>query len=203
MQEFLAIDKALQSIQGELLNNNSKLTRINKNIKRDTKKLQEAENDPTYSDEQRQLYRDRLDDLNTEKQARLEILLQNRKDLQTQVSRIKQTIEKVLDKDASLAERIGTLFKEQGTTIISILTALSMTIATIVLAIEGVFGGGSRGARRSPPKGRGTLKKWLERLAEALKRLAGKAAEALPGIIVSVVGTNRLTFSWKGRWINR
>ena len=77
VQEFLAIDKALQSIQGELVNNTSKLTEINKRIKRDTKKLQEVENDPTYSDEQRQLYRDRLDNLNTEKQARLEILSQN------------------------------------------------------------------------------------------------------------------------------
>ena len=76
-REFLVIDKALQSIQGELLNNNSKLTEIDKRIKRDTKKLEEVENDPTYTDEQRQLYRDRLDDLNTEKQARLEILLQN------------------------------------------------------------------------------------------------------------------------------
>ena len=81
MREFLGIDKALQSIQGELLNNTSKLTEIDKRIKRDTKKLEEVENDPTYSDEQRQLYRDRLDDLNTEKQARLEILSQNRKDL--------------------------------------------------------------------------------------------------------------------------
>ena len=63
MREFLGIDKALQSIQGELLNNTSKLTEINKSIKRDTKKLQEVENDPTYSDEQRQLCRDRLDDL--------------------------------------------------------------------------------------------------------------------------------------------
>ena len=34
MQEFLGIDKALQSIQGELLNNTSKLTEINKRIKR-------------------------------------------------------------------------------------------------------------------------------------------------------------------------
>ena len=32
------------------------------------------ENDPTYSDEKRQLYQDSLDDLNTEKQERLEIL---------------------------------------------------------------------------------------------------------------------------------
>ena len=81
MRDFLGIDKALQSTQGELLNNTSKLTEINKSIKRDTKKLQEIENDPTYSDEQKQLYRDRLDDLNTEKEERLEILSQNRKDL--------------------------------------------------------------------------------------------------------------------------
>ena len=60
------IDKALQSIQGELVNNTSKLTEIDRRIERDTKKLQEVENDPTYTDEQRQLYKDRLDDLNTE-----------------------------------------------------------------------------------------------------------------------------------------
>ena len=34
MREFLGIDKALQSIQDELLNNTSKLTEINKRIKR-------------------------------------------------------------------------------------------------------------------------------------------------------------------------
>ena len=67
MREFLGIDKALQSIQGELLNNTSKLTEINKRIEGDTKKLEEVENNPSYSDEQRQLYKDRLDDLNTKK----------------------------------------------------------------------------------------------------------------------------------------
>ena len=123
MRELLRTDKALQSIQGELINNISKLTEINKRIKRDIKKLEEVENDPTYTDEKRQLYRDRLDDLNTEKQARLEILSQNRKDLQTKVARIKQTVEKVLDQNTSLAERICTLFREQGITIFSILTA--------------------------------------------------------------------------------
>ena len=147
MREFLGIDKALQSIQDELVNNTSKLTETDKRIKRDKKKLEEVENDSTYSDEQRQLYVDRLDDLNTEKQARLEILSQNRKDLQTQVAKIRQTLEKVLDKDTSLAERIHTLFREQGITIFSILTALSMTISTIVLAITGVFGGGGGGRK--------------------------------------------------------
>ena len=41
MREFLGIDKALQSIQGELVNNTSKLTEIDKHIKKDTKKLEE------------------------------------------------------------------------------------------------------------------------------------------------------------------
>ena len=113
---------------------------------------------------------------------------QNRKDLQTQVARIKQTIEKVLDKDASLAERIHILFREQGITIASILTAFSMTISTIVLAFTCAFAGGSGGAGSTPSKDKGTLKKWLDRLVEALKRLAGKVAEALPAIVGSVVG---------------
>ena len=59
MQEYLGINKALQSIQGEPLNNTSELTEINKCIKRDTKKLEELENDPVYSDEQRQRYKER------------------------------------------------------------------------------------------------------------------------------------------------
>ena len=187
MREFLTINKALQSIQSETLKNTSKLTEINKRITRDTKKLEEVKNDPTYPDEQRQSHRDRLDDLNTEKQARLEILSQDRKDLQTQVARIKQTIEKVLDKNTSLAERIRTFFCEQGITIFSIMTAFSTTISTIVLAITGAFGGGG-GTGGSTPKDEGILKKWLDRLADALKRLAGKAVEALSAIVASVVG---------------
>ena len=118
MREFLGIDKALQSIQGELLNNTSRLTEINKRIERDTKNLKEVEDDPTYSDEQRQLYRDRLDNLNTKKKSRLGILSHNQKDLQTQIVRIRETLEKILDKDISSAERIHTLFREQGITII-------------------------------------------------------------------------------------
>ena len=130
--------------------------------------MEEVENDRTNTDEHRQLYRDRLDHLNTEKQARLEILPQNKKDLQTQVSRIKQTLEKVLDQNTSLAERIRTLFCEQGITIFSILTAFSMTISVIVLTTTGVFGGG-RGTGGSPPKDEAVLKKWLDRLANVLK----------------------------------
>ena len=72
-----------------------------------------------------------------------------------------------------------------------------MTISTIKLAIIGVLedeavgvGGGGVGARAggSPTKDEGILKKWLDRLAHALKRLAGKAVEVFPAIVGSAVG---------------
>ena len=148
--------------------------------------MEEVENDPTYSDVQKQLYKDRLDDLNTEKQVSLEILSQNRKDLQTQVARITQTLEKITNKNISLAEKIGTLIPEQIIVIFSTHSATSASIATIVLSVMGDFGGGGTGG--SPSKNNGTLKKWLDRLADAFKRFARKAAEALPVIIGSVVG---------------
>ena len=71
MQKCLRIDRTLQFIQGKLVNNTLKLTKIDKRIKCNCKKLKEIEADPTYSEEQRQLYRDRLEDLNSVQQARL------------------------------------------------------------------------------------------------------------------------------------
>ena len=73
MRKSLGIEKALQHIQGKLLNKTSKFTKISKHIEKD-KSWKKQKKDPTYTDEQRQLYRDRLGDLNTEKRARLEIM---------------------------------------------------------------------------------------------------------------------------------
>ena len=61
-------------MQGELVNNTSKFVEIDKRIKKDSKNLKEVENDSTYSEEQRQLYRDGSNNLKTEQQARLKIL---------------------------------------------------------------------------------------------------------------------------------
>ena len=63
-----------------------------------------------------------------------------------------------------------------------------MIISTIILAVTG----GGSSTPGSPPKDEGEFRKWLKkqlnRLANALKHLAGKAVAALPGIIGSVVG---------------
>ena len=76
--ELLGIDKALQSLQGALANNTSKITEIDRRIKEDSKKLKKDDG-PTYSDEQRQEYKDRLENVNIQQQAGLELLSQTKK----------------------------------------------------------------------------------------------------------------------------
>ena len=56
-------------------------------------------------------------------------------------------VAKVLDKNTSLAEKIRTLFREQGSTIASILTAIRMAVSVLVEAL--LPGGG--GTAASPP----------------------------------------------------
>lgn len=122
----------MHPVYGKLINNTWTLIEIDDLIKEDSKRLKEVEDDLTSSKEQRWLYRDRLESLNTERQARLEFLSQNWRDFQTQVARTKQIIKKVLDKDESLVEGISTFFCEHGITIFSILPTLSMTISITV-----------------------------------------------------------------------
>ena len=102
-----------------------------------------------------------------------------------QITSFKETIAKVLDKDTSLAEKIRTLFREQGITIASILTAIRMAIGVLVEALLPGGGGGAGG--ESPPKDEKGLKEWIRSKLKALASLLGnlgiKAAEALPGII--------------------
>ena len=71
-----------------------------------------------------------------ETQARIEALCANKAALRTQFNRICETIGRLLQ-DKTLAERIRTLFREQGITIASILTAIGMAISILVLALTG------------------------------------------------------------------
>ena len=190
MREFLGIDKALRRVQGEIINNTAKLSELDKKLARDREKLDEIKNDPSYSEELKNRIQERIDNAETERDARLEVLSMNKKELQSQISRIKETITKILDSDTSLAEKLRTLFREQGITLVAIITAIGMIISTIVVSLTG--GGGAASSGGPPPKDNNKLIEWfkdkLKRLSNALKRLAGKAVGALPGIIGSVFG---------------
>ena len=102
-------------------------------------------------------------------------------------------IVKVLDKDTSLGEKIITLFREQGITIASMLTAIGMAIGVLIEAL--LPGGGAAavvsGGEPLPPKDEAGLKEWIRSKLKALALLLGtlgiKAAEALPGIIGHII----------------
>ena len=97
-----------------------------------------------------------------------------------QVSQIHDSLLRVLDKNTTLAERVRTLFREQGVTIVSILTAIGMSITALVLALTG---GGAAVApvtpTPTPPADKAGLKEWAKKHFQALGRmlaqLAGKA----------------------------
>ena len=69
--------------------------------------------------------------------------------LKNQITSFKETIAKVLDRDTSLADKIRTLFREQGITIASILTAIGMAIGVLIEAL--LPGGGGTAASGGPP----------------------------------------------------
>ena len=74
----------------------------------------------------------RIDALNDELATRQESIDLLKGRLKNQITSFKETIAKVLDKDTSLGEKIRTLFREQGITIASILTAIEMAICNAV-----------------------------------------------------------------------
>ena len=122
----------------------------------------------------------RIDALNDELAIRQESIDLLKGRLKNQIMSFKETIAKVLDKDTSLGEKIQTLFREQGITIASIITAIRMAIGVLVEAL--LPGGGV-----PPLKDEKGLKEWVRSKFKALASLLGKlgikAAEALPRII--------------------
>ena len=105
----------------------------------------------------------RIDDLNDELKVRQESIDLLKGRLKNQITSFKETIAKVLDKDTSLGEKIRTLFREQGITIASILTAIGMAIGVLVEALLPGSGGAAvaSGGGEPPPKDEKGLKNGL------------------------------------------
>ena len=102
-----------------------------------------------------------------------------------------------MDKETgTLGERIRTIFKEQGITIVSILTAVGVAIGVLIEALLGgpsmstttsTSGGTSNGNTRKGGGAKEWIKNKLKALSQLLGKLADKALASLPGIIGSIL----------------
>ena len=203
LRELRGLNQALQRIRGELVNNLAKLTELDRNIALEREKLTELGGDET---ELRRRKTAQLNDLMIERSARLEAASTNREDLRSQISRVRETIHRVLNEDTTLGDRLRTLLREQGITIASILTAVGMIISTLVLTLTGGGSSGMPAPTPTPtPPDKGGLREWakkkLQDLGRLLARLAGKAAAALPGIIGSIVSWLLNTLGKTATWL--
>ena len=162
-------------------------------IEHEGRKLNEIR-DPTYSDGQRNMIEDRIKKLRDELNKRNKEINILKGEASKQINHIRESITKFLDKETgTLGERIGTLFKEQGITIVSILTAVGMAKGVL---IESLLGGPtvstttSGNTNAGDRKGGGAtewIKSKLKVLSRLLGKLANKALAALPGIISSII----------------
>ena len=190
---MLGLDKQLRSIRGSLKVEVAKKVELEEHITKERRKLEEFQEYPReYDDAIKEDITKRIDNLNDELAIRQESIDLLKGRLKNQITTFKETIAKVLDKDTSSGEKIRTLFREQGITIASILTAIGMAIGVLVEALLPGSGGSiSGGGGEPPPKDEKGLKEWVRNKFKALASLLGKlgmkAAEALPGIIGGII----------------
>ena len=193
LRELEGLDKELRTISGSLRSAIAKSIAKQVDIDRENRKLEEMANDETYSDEQREEVRARLQRFQDEQKAINNQIRILKGRYSNQIYQIRESIMKFLDKETgTLGERIRTLFKEQGITIISILTALGMTLGVL---IEVLLGGPSMSTptlqSTTTSDKKGGAREWIKNKLKALSQLLGKLADkmlaSLPGIIGSIL----------------
>ena len=194
LRELEGLDKQLRTIKGSLKVAIAKRIDLEGRIKHEERKLNEIQ-DPIYSDDQRKMVKDRINKLRgelTERNEEIDIL---KGEASKQINQIRGSITKFLDKETgTLGERIRTLFKEQGITIVSILTAVGMAIGVLVEALLGGPTVSTTTSGSSPADGgdkKGGAREWIKNKLKALSQLLGKLADkalaSLPGIIGSII----------------
>ena len=192
LRELEGLDKQLRTIKGSLKVAIAKRIDLEGRIKHEDRKLNEIQ-DPKYSDDQRDMIEGRINKLRgelTERNKEIDIL---KGEASKQINQIRGSITKFLDKETgTLGDRIRTLFKEQGITIISILTAVGMATGVLIEALLGTpsaaapkSGGTSGGDKKGGA--REWIKNKLKALSQLLGKLADKALASLPGIIGSIL----------------
>ena len=195
LRELEGLDMQLRTIRGSLKVAIAKRVDLKSRIEHEKTKLNEIQ-DPTYSDEERNMIEDSIkkvrDELN-ERNKEIDIL---KGEASKQINQIKESITKFSDKETgTLGERIRALFKEQGITIMSILTAVGMAMGVLIEALLGgptlstttTTSGNTSGDDKKGGGAREWIKNKLKALSQLLGKLADKALASLPGIIGSIL----------------
>ena len=194
LRELEGLDKQLRTIRGSLKAAIAKRIDLEGRIEHEERKLNEIQ-DPTYSDDQRNMIEDRIKKLRDELNERNEEVNILKDEASKQINQIRMSIRKFLDKETgTLGERIRTLFKEQGITIVFILTAAGMAIEVLIESLLGrpTVSTTTTSGNTSGGDGKGSgAREWIKNKLNALSQLSGKLADkalaALPGIIGSIL----------------
>ena len=193
LRELQGLARELRTISGSLRSATAKSMAKQVDIDKEKRKLEKMANDKTYSDKQREEVRARFQRFQDEQRAINDQIRILKRRYSNQIYQLRESITKFLDKETgTLGERIRTLFKEQGATIVSILTAVGMAIGALIEALLGglsVSTTASESTTTSDRKGgaREWIKNKLKALSQLLGKLADKALAALPGIIGSIL----------------
>ena len=152
--------------RGNLKINLAKLSEIDEEIK-DIQELYASARDRDDEDPQEvENLRKQLREKHNETSARLEVVSTNERVLRSQINRIKETINRMLEKDVTLRDKIKTLFREWGVTIVSILTAISLAISTVASIVASVR---PIPTPTPPTPGSGGVKEWIEKTQKSIQ----------------------------------
>lgn len=181
------------------LNGNREIHKIRLNkLVSDWNEISEKLNDNTLPNEEKTKLNENkknIDDLIDAEQSAIDAIDANLRKIGVEFN---LTIKSILNSDRTLTEKIRALFKEQGVTIVSILTAISLAISTLIASVVAAVGGGATdivptpdpGPTPKPPPGQDGVKEWITRhlknLANLLKKIGEKLLVALPGILGSI-----------------
>ena len=193
-REFNGFLKQMSTLNG---NREIHKIRLNKLVS-DWNEISEKLNDNTLPNEEKTKLNENkknIDDLIDAEQSAIDAIDANLRKIGVEFN---LTIKSILNSDRTLTEKIRALFKEQGVTIVSILTAISLAISTLIASVVAAVGGGATdivptpdpGPTPKPPPGQDGVKEWITRhlknLANLLKKIGEKLLAALPGILGSI-----------------
>jgi hypothetical protein len=225
IERLRELERGLNGGQADLIARIQELEKVDRSIaetvesltedQRKLERLEPTESEFVETQDRIERHEERLRSLREQREAHIAAIASIRGNLRSQITRIRDTIDKVLNIDRSLWEKLRTIFIEQGVTIISLAAAVSAILAAIITALTSAVGSVTQaatggGATPDTPDRPGNpaepdtpdqppdapsepagvkeyLKRALRWFSQLMKKLATKALAALPGILGSIV----------------